>query len=421
MPESKSTPAKSLNEKDLGEDIEQTKQVYNSLQDKVKILFDDLVRDKLNLELQMIESKKFRLAVDNASDTIIITDPDGIIVFANKATEGVTGYQIPEILGKKAGGRDLWGNHMKPEFYQKMWETIKVGKQTFRGEINNKRKNGEDYAAEINIAPILDDNGEILFFVSIERDITKEKEMEKMKNEFISLVSHQLRTPLTGIRWFVELLMRNKEKNLTPQQLDFLEQISGSNQRMIKLVNDILDISHIETGRKFEIIKTNFLFNQLISEILTENISLIETKQLKIVNQIPKTLSIYADYVKIKQVMQNLISNATKYTPAGKTITLAVSEKNNQDAIIMVKDEGIGIPAYQKEKLFEKFFRADNASTQDPNGSGLGLYIARELVRAHGGEMWFDTEENKGTTFYFKVALKGEDQTPPAKPTLTNN
>lgn len=398
-----------FNEKDFGEDIERTKQIYGSLQEKVKILFDDLVRDKLNLELQMIESKKFRLAVDSASDTIIITDPDATIVYANRATEIVTGYQIPEILGKKAGGKDLWGNHMSPEFYQKMWEIIKIKKEPFRGEINNVRKNGENYTAELNIAPVLDENESILFFVGIERDITKEKEMEKMKNEFISLVSHQLRTPLTGIRWFTELILRNKENNLNPQQIDFLNQISGSNQRMIKLVNDILDISHIETGRKFEVIKANFLLSQVIDEVLSENVSLIETKKLKIVNQIPKTLSIFADYVKIKQVLQNLISNATKYTPESKSITIAVSEKNNQEAVIMVKDEGIGIPAYQKERLFEKFFRADNASSQDPNGSGLGLYIARELVRAHGGEMWFDTEENKGTTFYFKLALKGEE------------
>ncbi|HNX11205.1 MAG TPA: ATP-binding protein [bacterium] len=410
MAEIKKNPAQSLNEKDFGEDIERTKEIYGSLQEKVKILFDDLVRDKLNLELQMIESKKFRLAVDSASDTIIITDPDAIIVYANKATESITGYQVPEILGKKAGGKDLWGNHMNPEFYQKMWETIKVKKEAFRGEINNRRKNGEDYAAELNIAPVLDENGSILFFVSIERDITKEKEMEKMKNEFISLVSHQLRTPLTGIRWFTELLLRNKENNLTPQQLDFLNQISGSNQRMIKLVNDILDISHIETGRKFTVTKANFFLSQAIEEVLTENVSLIQTKSLKITNQVPKTLSIFADYVKIKQVLQNLISNATKYTPAGKAITISVSEKNNKDAIIMVKDEGIGIPAYQKERLFEKFFRADNASSQDPNGSGLGLYIARELIRAHGGEMWFETKENQGTTFYFKLALKGEDE-----------
>lgn len=386
-------------------ELDKTKDIYHSLQQQLEFLFDSLARDKINLELQMIEAKKFKLAVENASDQIVITDPDGVIIYTNPIIERVTGYKPMEVLGKMPG--DVWGGKMTKEYYTKLWDIIKTKKEIFLGEVNNVRKNGEVYTAASSISPVLDEKGEIMFFIGIERDITKEKEVERMKNEFIGLASHQLRTPLTGIRWFAELMLRNKEANLTPQQLDFLNQIYLSNQRMIKLVNELLDISHIETGRKFEIVKKDFLIKEAVEEILTENIALIKSKELNIANQLTPDLSVFADYVKIKQVLLNIISNATKYCQDKKTVTIGFTERpEKNDRIYFVKDEGIGVPEAQKDRLFEKFFRADNAVVQDPNGTGLGLYIAREICRAHGGEMWFESTEGQGTTFFFSLPLK---------------
>jgi len=385
------------------DNLEEHKAIYNSLQEKLKVIFDSLVRDKINLELQVIESKKFRLAVESASDHIIITDPDGTIIYANRAVEKVTGYTYDEVVGKTPG--KLWGGHMPKDFYAKMWETIKVKKETYKGEVNNVRKNGDPYTAEINVSSVSDEDGQLVFFVGIERDITKEKEVNQMKNEFVGLVSHQLRTPLTGIRWFVELLLRNQEGNLLPAQLDFLKQISDSNQRMIGLVNDLLDISHLETGHKFDVVRKNFVFDSLIQEVLRDNIVLITNKNLQIVNEIPKTLLVFADYAKLKQVLQNLVSNATKYTLEKKNIWLSVKTDIEKGLVFTVRDEGIGIPRDQLSRMFEKFFRADNASSQDPNGNGLGLYIARGIVRAHGGDMWVTSEENQGTCFFFSLPI----------------
>ena len=390
------------------EDLDQTKDVYNSLEEKLKIIFDSLVRDKLNLELQVIESKKFKLAVEAASDHIIITDPDGLIIYANKAIETISGYTYEEVVGKNPG--DLWGGRMPKEYYAKMWDIIKNKKQNFKDEINNVRKNGERYIAELNITPVMDEHGEILFFVGIERDITKEKEVAQMKSEFVGLVSHQLRTPLTGIRWFSELLLRNQEKNLSEAQIGFIKQIADSNLRMIGLVNDMLNISHIETGRKFEVVKKSFNLGGLVQEVLKENIFLIQTKNLKIVNEIPETLLVFADYDKLRQVWQNLINNATKYTQENKSITITATPDVEKGIIFAVKDEGIGVPAEQQKHLFEKFFRADNAMTMSPNGNGLGLYIAREIARAHGGEMWIESVEGQGSTFYFSIPLRGANE-----------
>lgn len=226
--------------------------------------------------------------------------------------------------------------------------------------------------------------------------------LDAAKDEFISIVSHQLRTPLTGIRWFTGLLLGNKKKNLDAEQLDFLNQVSVSNKRMIRLVNDLLDVSHIETGYKFKVAKQKFLLLPLLQEVLKENVLMIKTKELKISNHIPKDFKINADRTKIKQVWQNLVSNATTYSPPGKRIIIS-AQMEKGGPLFSIKDEGVGIPKDQQPRMFEKFFRAKNAALQDPNGTGLGLYIVKGIIHGHGGDIWFKSAENKGTTFYFTL------------------
>ncbi len=237
------------------------------------------------------------------------------------------------------------------------------------------------------------------------------KKLSSAKDEFIGIVSHQLRTPLTGIRWFTELLLDSSEKKKSgateAQKLDFLQQISVSNKRMIQLVDDLLNVSHMETDGKFKISKEIFDVKLVIDEVLNENISLINSKKLKIVNEIPAGLKVFADEGKIKQVWNNFISNATKYGLLGTEIKISETEKDDK-FVFSVQDHGIGIPDDQKERLFEKFFRANNAILQDPNGNGLGLYIVKEIVKMHGGEIWVDSEENKGSTFFFSLPQKME-------------
>ena len=249
------------------------------------------------------------------------------------------------------------------------------------------------------------------------KDITAKadhlQELLDMSAEFVSIVSHQLRTPLTGIRWFTELLIDDskKEKHASKEQeLNFLEQISTSNKRMIQLVDDLLNVSHIETDGKFKITKEVFNIKNLAEETLKENISLINSKNLTIVNTIPDTLEVFADNGKIKQVLNNFISNATKYSPAGTTVTIAEENDAKKGLIFSVKDQGIGIPKDQRARLFEKFFRANNAVLQDPEGNGLGLYIVKKIINLHGGEVWVESEENKGSTFYFSLPAAKPDQ-----------
>lgn len=230
----------------------------------------------------------------------------------------------------------------------------------------------------------------------------KLKELDKMKDEFVSIASHQLRTPLTGIRWSTETLLKNKSKNLNKNELKLLGQIKDSGLNLIKLVNDLLSVSHINSGHKFKIEREKFLLRELVEEVLVDNKFLIENKKLKVVNKVGKTLQINADYDKIKQVLQNLISNSCKYSKQGGAIEVE-SKKENKKTVFFVKDEGIGVPPEQIDYLFTNFFRANNVYSQSVNGTGLGLYIAKGIIEAHNGSLFYKPNKNGGSIFYFEL------------------
>jgi signal transduction histidine kinase/MFS family permease len=236
--------------------------------------------------------------------------------------------------------------------------------------------------------------------LKLRRQNKKLKELDKMKDEFVSIASHQLRTPLTGIRWSTEALL--KSKNLNKNELKLLSQIKESDLNLIKLVNDLLSVSHINSGHKFEIKKQKFLLKNLVEEILIDNKFLIEKNKLKVVNNIGKTLQINADYDKLKQVLQNLISNSCKYSKPGGVIKIEL-KKENKKTVVLIEDEGIGVPQEQVDYLFTKFFRAKNVYSQSVNGTGLGLYIAKGIIEAHNGSLFYKPSKSGGSIFYFEL------------------
>lgn len=238
---------------------------------------------------------------------------------------------------------------------------------------------------------------------ALEREILRQKEIEvnNMKSEFVSVASHQLRTPLTGIRWFGELLLKGKAGEMTADQKDFVQQMYDSNTRMINLVNDLLNVSRIETGKKFTIEKKPVAIVPIIDSLFTELVALAAEHKvtLKKAADFPTELTLTVDGEKIRQVLQNLLSNAVKYSKAGGVVEIACELSDIAKVVFSVKDSGLGIPAKQQSRMFEKFFRADNVQTKETDGTGLGLYIAKAIVEGHGGKISFTSEENKGTTF----------------------
>ncbi len=252
---------------------------------------------------------------------------------------------------------------------------------------------------------------------TLEQQLTKEKEREidQMKSEFVSLASHQLRTPLTGIKWFCDLLLRNMAGPLSKDQIDYVTQIATSNERLIKLVEDLLNVSHIETGKKFNLEKKPTDLIPIIDSINNDLVALAHQHTVTIVKaqNFPAQLLLNIDGGKIREVFGNLLSNAVKYSREDGVVELGFDESKPGQVIISVKDSGMGIPKDQQTRVFEKFFRADNAKTVQTQGTGLGLYIAKAITEKHDGKLWFESptfvetsagrQENKGTTFYVSL------------------
>ena len=389
--------------KSLKDSETQTTQLTFTKRAMVNVMEDlQLERDKAFSLADDLE--KFKLAVENASDHIVITDPDGITLFANAAVAKITGYSKEEVIGTKAG--KLWSLPMGKEFYTKFWDVIKNQKTTFEGEIQNKRKNGEKYYAQVTISPILNDKGEVEFFVGIEKDITKSKEIDKVRSEFVSVASHQLRTPLTSIKWYIELL-REDDKNLTDAQKNIFKEIEDSNSRMISLVNDLLNVSRIETGEKYKMEKKWENIITLLRTVVDEQQIIAGSKNITINldNGGFNEFMMSFDRSKLYQAIANLINNAIKYSKNDSTIELKFTQNGDNAVSISVIDHGIGIPESEKYRVFEKFFRAENALKVQTDGTGLGLYFAKSVVTSHGGEIVFDSVEGQGTTFTIKLPI----------------
>ncbi len=354
---------------------------------------------KRNVDLQ-----KFLLAVEWTEDAVVITDEDAIVQYANRAAEKMNGYPRSEMLGQKSG--KLWGGLMPKEYYEDMWHTIKTLHRPFTGEIRNRRKNGEEYLALMNISPVFDENGVPKFFVATERDITREKEIDRAKTEFVSLASHQLRTPITAINWYAEMLLGGDVGKITQKQRMYLEEIYNGGRRLVMLVNSLLNVSRVELGTF--VIQPEMLNPGEVCNIALKDIErLAVNKNITINKQIAKDIpEISADAGLLQIILQNIITNAVEYTKDNGTVTV-IMRKQGDDLYFSVADTGVGIPAADQDKIFGKMYRADNARDIKTYGTGLGLYIVKAIIDEIKGKVWFDSVENKGTTFYVTIPLSG--------------
>jgi len=280
------------------------------------------------------------------------------------------------------------------------------------------RKNGEIYDALISISSVKNINDEILFFVALERDITEEKEIDRAKTEFVSLASHQLRTPLAAIGWYTEMLLSQDVGEINDNQKSYLEEIENGNKRITELVQGLLDVSKIDMGVfNLDIEKINV--HTIITILLKELEQDILSKNITIDSRISEEFTEFrADSRFLRIIFQNLITNAIKYTKDNTNIKLDLFqlEKGNQfggkifgyDTLAFsVQDFGMGIPENQQDKIFEKLFRADNAKKSVAEGTGLGLYLIKSIIDKSSGEVWFSSKEGEGTIFYITFPVSG--------------
>ena len=254
--------------------------------------------------------------------------------------------------------------------------------------------------------------------IMILRDVTREKEIDAAKSELISLASHQLRTPLSSVNWYAEMLLSGDAGVVNDEQKSYITEIYKGNQRMIDLVNSLLNVSRADLGTiKVEVEELSI--QEINDGVIADLAPLIKEKELVVETSIPAKLSKYVGDKKIVTIyFQNLISNAVKYTPPKGSIKIAIETKKKgemlgghefrQDSLVLsVADSGYGIPDDEKGKIFTKLYRADNVRALEANGNGLGLYLVKSMVESVGGAVWFTSQENKGTTFYVGVPAKG--------------
>lgn len=253
-------------------------------------------------------------------------------------------------------------------------------------------------------------DGTTIGAIKVFRDITSEREVDKAKTEFVSLASHQLRTPLSTVNWYAEMLLAGDVGEMNEQQNKYLNEVYRSNQRMVELVNALLDVASLELGT-FVIEPESTDICKLTENIIHEQKTQIAAKKIRLSFFCEKNISrMQTDPKHLRMVIQNILSNAVKYTPDGGRIKFSISAEDKKNVLLKVSDTGYGIPKNQQDKIFTKLFRADNVRDKDTDGTGLGLYIVKSIVDNSGGKVWFTSpskNEKKGTTFYVVLPLKG--------------
>jgi PAS domain S-box-containing protein len=331
------------------------------------------------------------------SDGVAILNPLGRVVRMNRAAiEFLARYHADE--AQKKGCWHFFGLNQSPHScpYYKMLQSKKPQCAEFQVPGLDRHYFSAAY-------PLLNEKGELWGGVLTMRDVTEQKKIERMKDEMLSAVSHEMRTPLTAMLGFVEFMLENE---ITPeQQRDYLETVYRETVRLGELINNFLDLQRLQSD-----METYHMAPFQVELLLREAVHLfaVASKKHRIVVYSSEDLpEIPGDFARLQRVMKNLISNAIKYSPAGGTVTLG-ARREEEKIVIWVEDEGMGIPAESLDKVFNRFYRVNHRGPTPPGGIGLGLALVREVVRAHGGEVWVESEVGKGSTFYFTLPVAGK-------------
>jgi len=252
---------------------------------------------------------------------------------------------------------------------------------------------------------------------SVISEVERIARLNKMKSEFVSVASHQLRTPLSAIRWETELILSKFGKGLSEKQKSGIESINLLSNRMTRLVGDLLDVARIDQGRLI-LKKTCFDVEKIVQENVTEFISMAKAKNTNLIfKNSDSPIFVVGDAEKLGLAIENIISNAIKYTLGRGKVEISIHKKNGF-VVFNCKDNGVGIPEEQQINVFSKFFRSDNVVKYQTEGTGLGLYIAKNIVEQSGGKIWFQSIEGVGSIFSFSLPLCSESQ---AKRFLANS
>ncbi|MDA3897357.1 MAG: PAS domain S-box protein [Desulfobacteraceae bacterium] len=368
--------------------------------------------DMLPYEKADEDIRKLSSAIKQSPVSIVITDTSGIIEYVNPVFCELTGYQREEVIGKNT--RVLKSGLVSSEDYSELWETIKNG-QIWKGELINRKKNGEHYFESVTVAPIVDSNGDITHFVGVKQDITEKKKFEQdlidarekaresdlLKAAFLQNMSHEIRTPMNAILGFSELA---KMPGTTDEKRDgFLSIVIESTHRLLGVVDDIVDISRLETGNLM--LKSNPIrlkaFMLGLYEIFKNHTYGDVVLEMPTVDGSLQAATVSFDSVRMKQILEKLLSNAVKFTKRGE-IKFGC-HKIGGAVRFFVEDTGIGISPDMYNLIFQPFYQLDMGATRAFGGNGLGLTIASRIVEKMGGQIHIDSKPGQGSVFYFDI------------------
>jgi PAS domain S-box-containing protein len=371
-------------------------------------MYTDITEHKRTEQLINETKNRDEAMLGSIGDGVFATDIDGKIILFNRMTEQMTGITAADAIGKHY--RQIV-NFVKEsdgqpsnDFISEAIENNKITEMA--NHVVLVRKDGSNIPVADSAAPIKGFEGKIIGCVVVFHDVTKEREIDKAKTEFVSLASHQLRTPLSTINWYCEMLLSEDVGKLKPKQRQYSQEVYHASQRMVSLVNGLLNVSRLEMGT-FSVDPKLINVTQIAKTCLKDLRPQILKKKLVISQKYNKGISsIKVDSKLLTIILQNFLSNSVKYTKNNGKIGLTISKEKNI-ITIAVSDTGIGIPKNQQKDIWEKLFRADNAKRTDPDGSGLGLYIVKKIVDYIGGKVWFKPNKNRGTIFYASFPLPG--------------
>ncbi|MFR4904985.1 MAG: ATP-binding protein [Fusobacterium sp.] len=355
---------------------------------------------QMDIEKILNEKSKAEAIVESISDGIIVTDMNNNIILVNEAAEKIFNIKEQDVLD-----RQFLEGINNPKIFDSIQEVLKnknLKSSLKQIEIslasNNKKMYCKVYVSSIS------KNNENIGVITLLQDITKSKEIDKMKTEFIATVSHEFKTPLTSIGMSVDLLSADKDINSNPMHKDLIRIIKEEKERMVYLIKDLLDLSKIETG-KGQIKLENCKLKSILENSIEDLKNYCDEQEAEVtLENIDENLSVYADPSKISLVIKNLISNAVKYRKENvkSKILIDIIKKSN-NVIVSVKDNGRGIPQDYLEKIFEKFIQVKVSNDGKIEGTGLGLSICKGIIKAHNGEIWVESTVDKGSTFYFSL------------------
>ncbi len=353
------------------------------------------------------ERNKTLAIISNLTDPIIVLDTEHRINLFNHAAQeilGLTGADIGvPISDKNSFSIENFEEVVRHEFtHKKVEENKTLGTITEEMAV---KMGDHDITYKVLTANVVDEERRQLGIMKVFYDLTREKMIDNMKSEFISIAAHQLRTPLSAIKWIMKMVLDEDAGALNQEQKDLLAKGYQSNERIINLVNDLLNVSRIEEGR-FGFNFTAIDFTEVLDVVIESVEKIAEEHKIKLTVKKPENkLVVYADKSRLIMVLQNMVENSIKYTPELGKIDIEIAAIKNNMMRVAVKDNGVGIPDADKHKLFSKFFRASNVIRMETEGTGLGLFIAKNIIEKHGGMIMVASEEGKGTEVAFTLPL----------------